>query len=562
MDFVVKIKFQEDTRRISLARAPDFQELAQISKQLFNVNEPHFKYEDDEKDLVTITSDLELREAIAVSTKTRTVLRLFLTDKIAPKTTETPVNNSTNPNNNNNVNNTINPIAQLLTSLNPQILSNPALMNSMGPMLSNPALINSIGPMLSNPALINSIAPMLSNPALMNSIAPIISNPAISQLVSQFANLATSSIVSPSSNAPTTPTTSSTPAPTSSTPSSERSVHENIVCDGCNGSVVGIRYKCSVCNDYDLCESCELKGGVHDSSHPLLKITVPLQPRWGGRGRHCPAHRRGSNRGTSAPLARFVQDVNMGDRSGNTLPPGERFTKTWRMRNEGQTAWAENTVLAFVGGDQLSAPESVLVPIVPAGEEVDISVSMVAPSVPGRYVSYWRLCAPEGVRFGHRVWVDIQVSSDKPVSLFKPEEEVSSPSAPISEPQPVEPQHVSPTEQLEMEFEHMNMSIPPQQQQPLQPEFVQEQPQQQVEQLISTPIIPEPVFAPVEPQQEQQQVQQEQPQQQVEEQVYISPQEAESIQTLQGMGFQGDLLGVLRRNQGDLLAAVGELLGN
>jgi hypothetical protein len=66
----------------SLERAPEFHELTKIAKQLFGVQDPHFKYEDDEKDLVTITSNIELREAIAVSATTGSILRLFLNGMI------------------------------------------------------------------------------------------------------------------------------------------------------------------------------------------------------------------------------------------------------------------------------------------------------------------------------------------------------------------------------------------------------------------------------------------------------------------------------------------------
>nr|XP_042139858.1 sequestosome-1 isoform X2 [Peromyscus maniculatus bairdii] len=46
-------------------------------------------------------------------------------------------------------------------------------------------------------------------------------------------------------------------------------VHPNVICDGCNGPVVGTRYKCTVCPDYDLCSVCEGKG-LHREHSKLM----------------------------------------------------------------------------------------------------------------------------------------------------------------------------------------------------------------------------------------------------------------------------------------------------
>ena len=43
------------------------------------------------------------------------------------------------------------------------------------------------------------------------------------------------------------------------------------------------------------------------------------------------------------------------------------------------------------------------------GEDVEVSIDLVVPEKVGRYVSHWRLASPFGQRFGHRLWVVIQV---------------------------------------------------------------------------------------------------------------------------------------------------------
>lgn len=51
--------------------------------------------------------------------------------------------------------------------------------------------------------------------------------------------------------------------------------HWRVICDGCGAKpIVGIRYKCSVCKDFDLCQMCEERRG-HE--HAMLKIVKPKQ---------------------------------------------------------------------------------------------------------------------------------------------------------------------------------------------------------------------------------------------------------------------------------------------
>jgi len=50
-------------------------------------------------------------------------------------------------------------------------------------------------------------------------------------------------------------------------------VHPGVICDGCQGGVVGFRYKCTTCFDYDLCRSCEGQG-LHPG-HNMMRIATP-----------------------------------------------------------------------------------------------------------------------------------------------------------------------------------------------------------------------------------------------------------------------------------------------
>jgi len=51
-------------------------------------------------------------------------------------------------------------------------------------------------------------------------------------------------------------------------------------CDNCDADIYGIRYKCSNCENFDLCENCETLWNtdfsIHDVKHAFLKLYTPL----------------------------------------------------------------------------------------------------------------------------------------------------------------------------------------------------------------------------------------------------------------------------------------------
>ncbi|NXP04426.1 NBR1 protein, partial [Thinocorus orbignyianus] len=69
---------------------------------------------------------------------------------------------------------------------------------------------------------------------------------------------------------------------TATPPASEsQSVNENqcdwlISCCSCQTRIVGVRYQCSLCPAYNICEQCEAGTYAHDPNHVLLKLRRPV----------------------------------------------------------------------------------------------------------------------------------------------------------------------------------------------------------------------------------------------------------------------------------------------
>jgi hypothetical protein len=101
----------------------------------------------------------------------------------------------------------------------------------------------------------------------------------------------------------------------------------------------------------------------------------------------------GSNR------VEFVADLTVPD--GTIFKPGENFTKTWRLINAGTATWTTAYSLVFFSGEQMGGAALTPLPTqVPAGQTVDLSIQLTAPSREGKFTGYWMLRNAAGTNFG------------------------------------------------------------------------------------------------------------------------------------------------------------------
>ncbi|KAK4990715.1 hypothetical protein LTR66_006736 [Elasticomyces elasticus] len=189
--------------------------------------------------------------------------------------------------------------------------------------------------------------------------------------------------------------------------------HFGIYCDGplCSSDaqqsyIIGVRYKCAVCDDTDFCANCEaLPSNKHNRTHPLIKFKTPVAKvsittmnqdmsgavRAMGDKRPNVEQTTDSNNGKAASAANVASPVQTvadikptkeaddrissvidknqiqdhaslsgqltaaflrdGVPDGTIRAPGERFTQVWTIRNPGPLAWPAGCSVRFVGGD-------------------------------------------------------------------------------------------------------------------------------------------------------------------------------------------------------------------
>ncbi len=116
---------------------------------------------------------------------------------------------------------------------------------------------------------------------------------------------------------------------------------------------------------------------------------------------------------TSASLcdnSAYVSDVTIPD--GTILAPGQAFVKSWMLKNTGTCTWTKKYTMTFVSGEKMSGVDTKIGQTVAPGQQVKVSVSMIAPTTEKTYRGNWRLANESGSTFGATVWVQIVVSGN------------------------------------------------------------------------------------------------------------------------------------------------------
>lgn len=92
------------------------------------------------------------------------------------------------------------------------------------------------------------------------------------------------------------------------------------------------------------------------------------------------------------------------------MTPGQTFTKTWKVVNNGSCAWDAGFKFAFTGGDAMSGVTYTLPSAVAVNAIVELPIAMTAPTTKtGDIRGNWRMSTAGGQFFGDEVYVIVTV---------------------------------------------------------------------------------------------------------------------------------------------------------
>jgi hypothetical protein len=91
--------------------------------------------------------------------------------------------------------------------------------------------------------------------------------------------------------------------------------------------------------------------------------------------------------------------------------PSQTFTMTWTLKNIGTSTWTAAYLLRYYSGNTFGATKEIVIgrEVLP-GEQIDISIQMTAPAIPGSYRSDWVMSSENRSNFNQTVFLRIKVA--------------------------------------------------------------------------------------------------------------------------------------------------------
>ena len=194
-------------------------------------------------------------------------------------------------------------------------------------------------------------------------------------------------------------------------------VHHKVKCDGCGvAPIVGIRYKCTVCENFDYCEVCEAR---EEHGHPFLKIcdsTVPfpmvtcsMEP-VDAKSTKLAFKNFKKTVKVPKPKMAFIRHENY--KEDSEVVVGSSIRKTWIVANTGTLPWPSDTTLQIKKSNLRL--ESSNIPSLAPGQEGTVECEIRIPQKEGRFAAVFRLILPDGRPFGEKLRASVNATESKP----------------------------------------------------------------------------------------------------------------------------------------------------
>jgi hypothetical protein len=102
---------------------------------------------------------------------------------------------------------------------------------------------------------------------------------------------------------------------------------------------------------------------------------------------------------------------------GAQFQPGQPFSKSWTVRNDGNCPWNNAYRLIWTGGEQMSNVNAVVLPATAPGGAATLTIAMTAPVTPGSHAGQWQLRDPRGAAFTTAPVLTVNIVTVAPTPL-------------------------------------------------------------------------------------------------------------------------------------------------